>query len=189
MKRLSILEKTIFYLPLFALCAGPLALGQVAASAVSGSALNVFVSFGGQRTHVIDYTYNSLGVDGGLYVQRSPLIGIEVRAASYPMYARYSQSPLTAGYRAEMQVRRQFLVAGYFGGGMSLAQDAGPHYVATPAQWEPCWQASQAVAINMGSWKWKAYEATYTDTYTSRRSLPAFSLTTGVFYSFSRNRR
>ena len=106
MKRLSILEKTIFYLPLFALCAGPLALGQVAASAVSGSALNVFVSFGGQRTHVIDYTYNSLGVDGGLYVQRSPLIGIEVRAASYPMYARYSQSPLTAGYRLRGDIYR-----------------------------------------------------------------------------------
>lgn len=189
MKRRSILKKIIYYLPLLALCGGSLALGQVVPAAETGSGLNAFVSFGGLKTHVINFTYNALGVDGGLYIQRSPLLGVEVRAASYPMYARYSQMPVTGGYRAEMRVRRKFLVSGYGGAGMSLAQDAGPHYVATAAQWAPCWQASQATAIDMGRFKWKVYEATFTDTYTPLRSLPGLSLTTGVIYSFSRNGR
>ena len=185
----SILKKMICWLPLFAFGGCSIALGQVAPAAVSGSALNAFVSFGGQKTHVINYTYNALGVDGGLYVQRSPFFGIEVRAASYPLFARYSQSPITAGYRFELPARGLFAMAGYVGGGMSKAQDAGPHYVPTPAQWSPCWQASQGMAVNIGMWKWKVLEATFTDTYTSRRSLPAFSLTTGVVYSLSRSRR
>jgi len=185
----SILRKIICWLPLMAFGGCTMALGQVGPAAVSGSALNAFVSFGGQKTHVINFTYNALGMDGGVYVQRAPFLGVEVRAASYPMFARYSQSPITAGYRFEIPSRSLFVTAGYVGGGMSKAQDAGPHYVPTPAEWDPCWQASQSMAINMGLWKWKVLEATFTDTYTSRRSLPAFSLTTGVVYTFSRNRR
>ena len=189
MKRLSLMKKMICHLPLLALCGGSLALGQVAPTAETGSGLNAFVSFGGLKTHVISFTFNALGVDGGLYVQHSPLFGVEVRAGSYPMYARYSQMPVTGGYRAEVRIRRKFLLSGYGGAGMSLAQDAGPHYVATVAQWAPCWQASQATAIDLGRLKWKVYEATFTDTYTAQRSLPGFALTTGVVYSFSRSRR
>jgi hypothetical protein len=162
---------------------------QVAPAASSSSSLNAFVSFGGQRTHVIDYNYNALGVDGGLYLQRSPWLGAEVRAATFPIHARYSQTPITGGYRAEKRVWQKYLVAGYFGGGMSLAQDAGPHYATIPSEWAPCWQASQSTAIDKGRWKWKVYEATFADTYTTRRSLPALSITTGIVYSFSRNKR
>lgn len=189
MMRSSNFKKLILCLFFLAFGGGSLAFGQVAPAATSGAGLNAFASFGGQKTHVIDFTYNSLGFDGGLYIQPRPLLGIEARAAKFSLYARYSQAPVTAGYRAEFRKRHTLLISGYFGGGMSLAQDAGPHYVATAAEWSPCWQASQATAIDMGRWKWKAYEATFTDTYTSRRSLPAFTLTTGIVYSFSRNRR
>ena len=162
--------------------------GQVMPAAVSGPNFGAFVSFGGLRTHVIAYTYNALGVDGGVYLQQSPLRGFEVRGATYPFYARYSQSPLTAGYCVDLRQPRLpgFEMVAYFGGGMSLAQDAGPHYVATPAQWSPCWQASQSMTLPMGRWQWKTFDATWTETYTPLRSLSGISLTTGVAYTFSR---
>ena len=150
------------------LLGGSFAMGQVRPAAISnsGSGLTGFVSFGGQRTHVINYTYNALGIDGGLFVQKSPLFGLEVRGGSYPFYARYSQTPVTGGYRVEVGSPRlqQFMVSGYFGGGMSLAVDAGAHYKPLPAQWSPCWQASQALIVNMGPMKWKVYEGTLTET-------------------------
>lgn len=189
MMRHTTLKKLIFCLPLLAWGGGSLAFGQVAPAATSGSGLYAFASFGGQKTHVIDYTFNSLGIDGGLYLQRSPFFGIELRAATFPIKARFSQSPITAGYRAEKRVWQKYLVDGYFGGGMSLAQDAGPHYALIQADWAPCWQGSQSTSRDLGRWKWKIYEATFTDTYTTRRSIPAFSLTTGVVYSLSRSRR
>jgi hypothetical protein len=45
------------------------------------------------------------------------------------------------------------------------------------------------VAIDTGRFRWKLLEATFTDTYTPLRSLPALSLTTGVVYSISNSRR
>jgi len=186
MRQQSIVKKLVLLVPLFVLGGSTPVMGQVQAAATSSSGLNFFASFGGLRTHVINYTYNALGVNGGIYAQRSPRFGVEVRGGTYPMYARYSQSPITAGYRTEFAGPRwhTWLFSGYFGGGMSLAQDAGPHYVPTPARWSPCWQASQGLAINLGPWKWSPYEATWTETYTPQRTLSGYSLTTGVVYSF-----
>jgi hypothetical protein len=189
MAQRSIFRKIIRSFSLLAIGGSSLALGQVAPAAVSGSGLNAFVSFGAQKTHVIKFTYNALGVDGGLFIQPSRLLGVEVRAATYGMFARYPQTPFTAGYRMEVPFRRAFLSSAYAGAGMSYAVDAGPHYVALPAQWAPCWQASESVAIDTGRFRWKLLEATFTDTYTPLRSLPALSLTTGVVYSISNSRR
>ena len=129
MRQQSIVKKLVLLVPLFVLGGSTLVMGQVQAAATSSSGLNFFASFGGLRTHVINYTYNALGVNGGIYAQRSPRFGVEVRGGTYPMYARYSQSPITAGYRTEFAGPRwhTWLFSGYFGGGMSLAQDAGPH--------------------------------------------------------------
>ena len=190
MKLRSILKKIVCHLPLLALCGGSLAMCQVAPAAASGSGLNAFVSFGGLRTHVIDFTYNALGVEGGLYIQPKPYFGLEARAATYPMYARYTQMPVTTGYRAEVRVRREFLVSGYAGGGMSVAQDGGHHYVPTEAQWDPCFQLSQSTSINMmGRLRWNVYSVTFTQTYTPIRTLQGVSVTTGVVYTLSRSRR
>jgi len=160
---------------------------QVAPSAMSSAKVGAFLDFGGLRTHVINYTYNALGVDGGLFVQRSPLVGVEVRGSSYPMFARYSQSPITAGWRVEGYQSRFSVVrlSAYFGGGMSRSVDAGPHYVPLPATWSPCWQVSQSVTIGTGPLSWRPAEATFTETYTPQRSLRGFALTTGITYRFS----
>ena len=186
MRKQSIVKKLVLLVSLFVFGGSTLVMGQVQPATTSSSGLNFFASFGGLKTHVINYTYNALGVSGGVYLQRSPRFGVEVRAATYPMYARYSQSPITAGYRTQLAGPRwhTWLFSGYFGGGMSLAQSAGPHYAPTPATWSPCWQASQGLAINLGPWKWSPYEATWTQTYTPQRTLSGYSLATGVVYSF-----
>ena len=190
MKRRSIVKKIICTLPLLVLFSGSLALGQVGPAASSGKGFNAFVSFGGLRTHVINYTFNALGVEGGLYIQPKPYFGLEARAATYPFYARFTQMPVTTGYRAEIRVRRQFLVSGYAGGGMSVAQDGGHHYVATEAQWDPCFQLSQSTSVNMmGGLRWNVYSVTYTQTYSPIRTLQGVSVTTGVVYTISRSRR
>ncbi len=189
MAQRSIFRNIIRGLSLLVVGGSALALGQVGPAATSGSGLNAFVSFGGQKTHVINFTYNALGVDGGVFIQRFPLLGVEVRAATYPMFARYPQTPFTGGYRLEVPFRRMFVTSAYVGVGMSYAVDAGPHYVPLPAQWSPCWQVSQSLAIDTGRLRWKLAEATFTDTRTPLRSLPAFSLTTGVVYSISRGSR
>jgi hypothetical protein len=187
----STVRKFLLVAPLLLLGGSISALGQVQAAAVSGSGINFFSNFGGLRTHVIGYTYNALGIEGGIFVQRSPLFGVEVRGATYPFYARYSQSPVTAGFRTEVPGPRwnSITFSGYFGGGMSLAQSAGPHYTPTPAQWSPCWQVSQSLSISRGVWKWKPYEGTWTQTYTPERTLRGLSLTTGITYTFTRARR
>jgi hypothetical protein len=163
---------------------------QVAAPAYSAPNFGVFASFGGLKTHVINYTYNALGVEGGVFLQRAPLFGFEARGATYPMYARYSQSPITGGYRLDLHAHRlnDLQLNAYFGGGMSRAQSALVHYQATPAAWSPCWQASQSMTISMGHLSWKPYDATFTQTFTSQRTLEGFSLTTGLVYSFKNNR-
>jgi len=165
--------------------------GQVAAPAYSGPQFGAFASFGGLKTHVINYTYNALGVEGGIFEQRSPLFGIEARAATYPMYARYSQSPFTAGYRLDLHAHRlnDLQVDAYFGGGVSRAQSALSRYQATPVAWaRPCWQASQSITLMMGHLSWKPYDATFTQTFTKERTLEGFSLTTGLAYNFRSNR-
>ncbi len=192
MKQISIKSLKVQVLMLLPLLAGTLtASAQVKPAATSGgSTISTFVSFGGLRTHVINYTYNALGVEGGAFIQRSPLVGVEVRAGSYPLYARYSQTPITAGWRVEaFQPKSTGIgISGYFGAGMSRSQDAGAHYVPLRADWYPCWQVSQSITIGRGSLTLRPVEATFTRTYTPQRTLQGFSLTTGVTYRFSLQR-
>lgn len=164
-------------------------MGQVAPAAETGSQLGGFVAFGAQKTHVNAFTFNSLGMEGGIFLQKSPFLGIEVKGDVFPYYARFKQAPFTAGYRVAGHLSRfrGMEVFGYFGGGMARSQNAGVYYETLDAQWSPCWQASQGVNIPIRShWKWKAYEASYTETYDTLRSLPAFTLTTGVTYTLGR---
>jgi hypothetical protein len=169
----------------FAGTSASLSWGQALPTASSRFNSGVYASFGGMKTHVEDFTFNALGFDAGLYVQPFSFWGGEVRGGSYPMYARFSQSPLTGGIHLGLLRSRPGWpqISGYVGGGMSKAQDAGPHYVATPAKWSPCWQASQEVDIPLGHLKWKLYEATFTQTYTPLRTLESLSVTTGFVYT------
>ena len=170
------------------LCLGSSAWGQVAQSAISATGPTAFISFGGLETHVEAFNYKALGVEAGMFAQRSPLLGVQVKAATYPLFARYSQSPITAGYRAEMQPSaHDFALSGYVGGGMSRSQDAGPHYAPTPAAWSPCWQASQGLTIHLGGLRWNPYDVTFTRTYTSLRTLSGLSVSSGFAYTFTRH--
>jgi len=178
-------------LPLLLFIGASTAIAQVGPAATGGGRrMGTFVSFGGLRTHVINYTYNALGIEGGAFIQGSPFFGLEVRAGSYPLYARYSQTPLTAGWRMEVFQPGipAMRISGYVGGGMSRSQDAGAHYVPLPADWYPCWQASQSITIGKGSLNLRPVEATFTRTYTPQRTLQGFSLTTGLTYRFSLHR-
>lgn len=160
---------------------------QVAPSAISGPAAGAFVSFGGQGTHMIADNFNSLGVDGGFYIQHSTFIGFEARFADYSMFARYSQAPFTAGYRVGLRKppSHRFQPFAYAGAGMSHSVNATAHYVALPASWQPCAQVSQGLNIPMRRhWQWKAYEGTWTETFGSERNLRSLTLTTGIVYTF-----
>lgn len=187
MKRLSMNTKINVFLSSLLLVIGPTAIAQVRPAATGSARIGTFISFGGLRTHVIDYTYNALGVEGGAFVQRSPLVGVELRVASYPLYARYSQTPLTAGWRVEVVQPGipGMRFSSYIGGGMSRAQDAGAHYAALPPEWFPCWQGSESASIGKGALSLRPVEATFTRTYTNQRTLQGFSLTTGLSYRFS----
>jgi hypothetical protein len=161
---------------------------QVGPSATGGdNRMGTFVSFGGLRTDVINYTFNALGIEGGAFIQKTSLLGMEVRAASYPLYARFLQAPITAGWRVEVHqpVIPGMRLSSYIGGGMSRAQDAGPHYVALPAEWSPCWQVSGSVTLGSGALNLRPVEATFTQTYTTQRTLQGISLMTGLTYRFS----
>jgi hypothetical protein len=161
-------------------------LGQALPTAEVRASAGVFADFGGMRTHVEDFTYNALGVNAGLYLQSPRLLGVEVRGGTYPLYARFAQAPVTAGFRLvpHWTLPGYLRVFGYFGGGMSKSQNAGLHYVATPATWSPCWQASTGADIPLGHFKFRLYDATWTETYSPVRNLGSISLSTGLVYIF-----
>jgi hypothetical protein len=169
---------------------------QVNPAARAGSGLSIFMSFGGIRTQESNDIYrsqhidHSLGVDGGVYVQRSPLRGVEVRGGTYRMNATYSQSHITAGYRAESGNLwdRGLYASGYVGGGLLRTVDAAGTYKGMPPNWSACWQVSHAMSAKQGKWQWKAYEVTWIQANTPRHRLRGVSLSTGVIYTFSRGR-
>lgn len=174
---------------LLPLVGGLPARGQVASAAEGGSQLGGFVAFGAQKTHVNAFNFNSLGMEGGIYLQKSRFFGIELKGDVFPFYARFKQAPFTAGYRVSGHLSRLhgMEVFGYFGGGMARSQNAGGHYETLDAQWSPCWQGSQGVNIPIRShFKWKAYEVSYTQTYDTLRTLESVSVTTGVTYTLGR---
>lgn len=139
---------------------------------------------GGMKTHVEAYNFNALGAGASLFFQSSPLLGLEVRGGVYPVAARFTQAPVTAGFRFGSRPTRANHVGifAYVGGGMSKSQDAGLHYLATPAMWSPCWQASQGIDLPIGRVKWRFYEVTWTQTYTPLRVLHGLSLASGISF-------
>jgi hypothetical protein len=167
------------------LCArGPRCWSQAEPTGSAGARLSASLTFGGQRTQVENFGYKALGIGGDIVLQTHPLFGLEARAASYGIHARYAQEPITAGIHLESYRRDVYRphVYGFIGGGISDAQDAGPHYVALPAAWSPCWQASEGIVLPVGRVQWKLYEATWTETFTAQRSLGGLSVATGIVY-------
>lgn len=148
--------------------------------------LDGFVTFGGMKTKVGNYVFNSLGVNGGISSRLTTRLDLQFRGGTYPVHARFTQSPFTAGVKFGSRSLTHPQLFVFVGGGASKAHDAGPHYVTLPAKWSPCWQVSQGLDLPVGRLKWRVYEATWTETYTPLRSLRSISVNTGLVYSFGR---
>jgi hypothetical protein len=190
--RLKAVETTTLFMAvcaitLIALATPMSARAQALPTAGQRLPLSGFIGFGGSKTHVAGYFFNSLGVTAGLTSRITPRFGVEVRGATYPIGARFVQSPVTAGLTFQSQSigRPQFFA--YAGGGGSYSQNATAHYVTTPARWSSCWQVSTALEVPMANWRWRVYDATWTETYSSLGNLQSIAFTSGLSYSFGGN--
>lgn len=157
---------------------------QAVPTAARTGALQVFVNFGGMKTKVAAYTFNSLGISGGVRYRFSRLLEVDLRAASYPIHARFTQIPITAGLGIADHSEAHPQLFAFAAGGISKAEDAGPHYTTLPGRWSRCWQVGQGMDIPMGRLKWRLYEAVLTETYTPQRGLRSISVSTGLAYRF-----
>ncbi len=160
--------------------------GQALATATSRMDAGAFVTGGLMNTQVPYYSDNALGVNIGVFVQPTPLLGLEVRAGAYPFSSRFVQAPFTGGIRFSSRASRNWRAQlfGYLGGGMSRSEDEGviPIRQVLPAKWDPCWQTSAGVDLPFRRWKWRVFEANWTETYTPQRSLRSLSVNTGLVY-------
>ena len=153
------------------------------------SIAGVFATVGGGNTQFPYYADNAAGGSFGAFLQRRTLLGAEVRGGTYPVSAKFTQSPISAGLRVgrlQSNAGRLFPFA-YIGGGASRAQESGPTYQPTPAAWARCWQASAGLDFLLGRFSWRVAELSWTRTYTSREALRTPYVSTGIVYRFGRS--
>jgi hypothetical protein len=148
----------------------------------------IFLTANGANTQLPNFADNAMGFNAGLFLQRSPLFGVEARGGAYPISATFGQAPVTAGLRfAPSQTRAiQALPFAYFGGGFSKSQYAKVNGKPSAALWAPCWQSSGGMDIVFRKFSWRVYELSWTETYTLRQNLRTLGLSTGLVYSFRR---
>lgn len=158
-----------------------------------------FVTLGGGNTQFPRYADNAVGMNFGLFYQRNIFVGAEVRGGTYPASARYSQSPVTAGYRVGMHSQegedelgwspfslRHAVPFAYIGGGGSHAQDSGTdaHNPPLAAKWEPCWQVSFGLDRSYRFATWRMFEISYTKTYADLHDVRTAYASTGIVFHF-----
>jgi len=165
--------------------------GQALPAATTRFSGGIIATVGGMNTQLPYYADNALGYNFGLYLQPFSVLGVEIRGGAYPVWARFKQTPVTAGIRLERRepFMGHFQPFAYLGGGFSRAQGSSTSYRPIPAIWSPCWQISEGIEVPLGRIKWRAFEATWAETYTNRRNIPrrqirGLSLSTGLVYSF-----
>jgi hypothetical protein len=176
---------------LFLLCACEASLCAQAVPSATSARWNLvsgaFVTASTVNTQFPFYADNALGFNFGAFVRLPHLVGAEVRGSFYPISARFSQAPFTAGFhiagRRSPGIRWQPF--GYIGGGVSRAQDSGPTYQPMPVSWSPCWQASGGLDFSFGRFSLRAAELSWTETYGPRNDLRSLSASTGFVYRFS----
>jgi hypothetical protein len=147
-----------------------------------------FLTIGAGNTQFPYYADNALGFNFGAFVQRYTLLGVEVRGGTYPVAAKFTQSPVTAGLRVGKLHNgpgRLFPFA-FIGGGSSWAQDSSALFKPTPAVWSRCWQASAGLDIQYRRYSVRFAEVSWTRTYTSRAVLRTPYLSGGIVYRFGR---
>jgi hypothetical protein len=157
---------------------------QAVPTAARSGPIEVFGAFGGIKTQVAAYTFNALGISGGVSYRFSRVFHADVRVGSYPYHARFSQTPITAGLAIASHSKERPQPFVFVGGGMSKSEDAGLHYVTIPSRWAPCWQVAQGLDIPVGRIKWRLYEAVLTEMDTRQRRLRSVSVSTGFSCRF-----
>jgi hypothetical protein len=162
--------------------------GQALPVGEMGADAGAFVTGTVANTQLPSFADNALGFSAGLFLQRSPLLGLEGRFGVYPARATYFQAPVTAGLRISPFRARLFVPApyAYFGGGFSKSQYQKVNLQPSAALWAPCWQSVSGMDIAFHKFSWRVYEASWTETYTLRGSIRTLSLSTGLVYSFTR---
>jgi hypothetical protein len=148
----------------------------------------VFATVGGGNTQFPYYADNALGFNVGAFLQPFPLLGVEMRGGTYPIQAKFVQSPVTAGWRVGRRHLNdaRWLPFGYIGGGASKAHDSNTNFQPTTATWSACWQASAGLDLATTRFAWRVVEGSWTNTYTERRTLRTPYLSTGLVYYFGR---
>ncbi|MFT4112677.1 hypothetical protein [Silvibacterium sp.] len=159
------------------------------------SRVGIFATVGGGNTQFPLYSDNSLGFRFGAFYQHSALLGAEVRAGVYPVAARYTQAPITAGYRIGLRSSEgeshssiwrasAWSPYAYIGGGFSYAQDSGTLYLHPPteSQAAPAWEFSAGLDHAFRHFSWRIAEVSYVKTYTSLHDLRTPYLSTGIVY-------
>lgn len=146
----------------------------------------VFATVGTGNTQFPYYADNALGFNLGVFLQPVPLLGVEVRGGTYPISAKFIQSPITAGWRVGRRHlnNARWLPFGYIGGGASKAQDSNAYFQPTAATWSACWQASAGLDLATRKFGWRVAEVSWTKTFTERRTLHTPYLSTGFVYYF-----
>jgi hypothetical protein len=125
---------------------------------------------------------NAIGFNAAAYLQSNSFLGIEMRAATYPVSARFDQSPVTVGVRGQL-IHRELSPIFFVGGGMSYANDIKGRHVDSSA-WCPAWQASIGLDKRYGSFSWRVGEVSWIDAYTTERTLRTITVGTGVVMRF-----
>jgi hypothetical protein len=138
----------------------------------------LFATFAASHSNLPGFVDNALGFTFGGYIQPSTL-GVEMRGNTYPLSARFNQSPITVGLRT----RKSGTLSPYLycGWGMSHATDIGRTVkTIVPAQWSPLWQVSVGADRRFRSVSWRVTELSIDDAYTNQHSIRTVSISTGI---------
>jgi hypothetical protein len=154
-------------------------------SPISRPDIGVFILESGANTALPGFPDYTVGFTAGAYIQPSSLIGLEVRASSYAISARFPQSPMTVGIRVAPSFRDYALI-GYLGGGISRSRDIGSSgREVLPPQWIPAWQASAGIDRKFSQVSWRIVDISYIRATTAKHSLRTGSVGTGIVLRFS----
>ena len=162
--------------------------GQALPAAETRASFGVFATASVANTQLPYFADNALGYNFGAFLQTSPLFGLELRVGAYPLKATFEQEPVTAGFRFAPPHTKEVeaLPFAYFGAGYSKSQYSKADYQPSVALWTPCWQTSGGMDIAYDKFRWRVYEASWTETFTLRRNLRTLGLSTGLVYAFGR---
>jgi hypothetical protein len=151
----------------------------------------VAVTVGATNTQFPFYADNAAGGSISIYFQRSTFVGVQAMASAYPYSARFTQAPLTVGWRVgtlptggESSLWTGWNPFIYAGGGFAYSQNSSFDRQPLPGTAAPCLQASLGLDHGHRHWMWRVMEVSWTRTYNSTSQLRTLGVSTGLVYNF-----